>query len=52
MEDEDPDFAHLVWTHVAKGATAQACEAAIQTDAYRIRRLLAHWLEEGALATV
>jgi uncharacterized protein DUF4388 len=50
LEDEDPDFVHLVWTHVARGATAQTCEAAIGTDAYRVRRLLAHWLEEGALA--
>jgi len=26
------------------------CEAAIATDGYRTRRLLAHWLEEGSLA--
>jgi hypothetical protein len=50
LPDEDPDFIRLVWTQVAKGATPLACEAAIATDGYRTRRLLAHWLEEGSLA--
>jgi hypothetical protein len=50
LPDEDPDFVHLVWTQVEKGATPLACEAAIATDGYRTRRLLAHWLEEGSLA--
>ena len=50
LPDEDPDFVHLVWTHVEKGTTPLACEAAIATDGYRTRRLLAHWLEEGSLA--
>jgi hypothetical protein len=50
LPDEDPDFARLVWTQVEKGATPLACQEAIATDGYRTRRLLAHWLEEGALA--
>jgi hypothetical protein len=50
LPDEDPDFAHFVWTQIAKGGTARACEATVATDSFRIRRLLAHWLEEGALA--
>jgi uncharacterized protein DUF4388 len=50
LPDEDPDFVRLVWTQVEKGATPLACEAAIATDGYRTRRLLAHWLEEGSLA--
>jgi len=50
LPDEDADFAHLVWTAVVKGTTARTCESSIATDGYRIRRLLAHWLEEGALA--
>jgi len=50
LEDEDPDFVHLVWTQLTRTPTAFGCETAISTDAYRIRRLLAHWLEEGALA--
>jgi Domain of unknown function (DUF4388) len=51
LPEEDPDFIRLVWTTAAKGATVADCEAAIQTDSYRIRRLLAHWVEEGALKT-
>ena len=50
LADEDADFAHLVWTAVQKGTTARGCESSIATDGYRIRRLLAHWMEEGALA--
>ena len=48
-ESEDADFAVLVWTHVSSGKTPEQCEAAISTDGYRIRRLLANWVEEGAL---
>jgi Domain of unknown function (DUF4388) len=49
LADEDEDFVQVVWSRVAKGATAPECEASIPTDGYRIRRLLAHWVEEGAL---
>jgi hypothetical protein len=49
VPDEDPDFVRLVWTTAAKSATVAQCEAAVQTDSYRTRRLLAHWVEEGAL---
>ncbi len=38
-----------LWTRVSQGATPRDCEAVIRADAYRIRRLLAHWFEEGAL---
>ena len=50
LPDEDPDFVRLVWKQLEKGSTPLACEAAIATDGYRTRRLLAHWLEEGSLA--
>jgi hypothetical protein len=50
LPDEDPDFVSLVWAQASKGTTPLACEAAIATDSYRTRRLLAHWLEEGSLA--
>jgi hypothetical protein len=49
LSDEDEDFIHVVWTRVARGASPPDCEASIPTDSYRIRRLLAHWVEEGAL---
>ncbi|HSS44798.1 MAG TPA: DUF4388 domain-containing protein, partial [Thermoanaerobaculia bacterium] len=38
-----------LWSRVSQGATPRDCEAEIRADAYRIRRLLAYWLEEGAL---
>jgi hypothetical protein len=49
LTDEDEDFAKLVWSTIANGATALECEASLQTDGYRVRRVLAHWVEEGAL---
>jgi hypothetical protein len=49
LPDEDPDFVSLVWAQASKGTTPLVCEAAIATDSYRTRRLLAHWLEEGSL---
>jgi hypothetical protein len=50
--DEDEDFAHFIWTKVAAGTTAADLEATAGTDSYRARRLLAHWVEEGALDIV
>ena len=50
LPDEDPDFVRLVWGQAAKGISARECERGIATDGYRVRRLLAHWIEEGALA--
>jgi uncharacterized protein DUF4388 len=48
-DDEDPDFGVLVWKQIVSGKTAQECESTIATDSYRVRRLLARWVEEGAL---
>lgn len=49
LPDEDEDFIHLLWTTAASGTTPARCEAVTRTDSYRSRRLLAHWVEEGAL---
>jgi len=38
-----------LWTAVGSGATPRQCEAVVAADAYRIRRLLVHWLEQGAV---
>ncbi len=38
-----------VWAAAAGGRSARDCETAVAADAYRIRRLYLHWLEEGAL---
>ncbi len=47
--EADAAFLRTVWTRVLAGATAAACESALPVDPYRVRRLLAHWVEEGAL---
>ena len=39
-----------VWTLAAAGTPPRQCESEVPVDAYRVRRLLAHWVEEGALA--
>jgi hypothetical protein len=48
-EEQDVRFLRALWTKASAGATPAQCEAAISADAYRIRALLAHWLETGAL---
>jgi hypothetical protein len=50
LSDEDPALARLVWDKVVAGASVQQCEATVTVDCYHVRRLLAHWVEEGALA--
>jgi hypothetical protein len=52
VEGENGDVPMLLWKHVSAGKTAEECEASISIDSYRVRRLLAHWVEEGALQTV
>lgn len=48
-DGEDTDFLHAVWNQAAAGATPTACEAVVAADSYRIRRLYAHWMEQGSL---
>lgn len=50
LSDESEDFTEVVWTKASSGMTAVECEGNISSDSYRVRRLLAHWVEEGALA--
>jgi hypothetical protein len=38
-----------IWDAVRSGMTANACERKFPVDSYRIRRLLAYWIEKGAL---
>ena len=50
-EEKDGDFMRQVWERVRNGgARAIDCEAAFAVDSYRVRALLAHWLETGAAA--
>jgi hypothetical protein len=49
-EDEaDPALVREVWVKASSGAAVGAWEAQIPADAYRVRRLVAHWMEQGAL---
>ena len=48
VEGEVAAFADHLWK-LAAGRTPAECEAAIACDSYRVRRLLAHWVEQGAL---
>jgi len=48
-DEKDGRLVALVWSKAGAGAPPAVCEAAAQTDAYRVRRLLAHWVEDGAL---
>jgi hypothetical protein len=48
-DERDGKLVSLVWSKATAGATPAACELTAETDAYRVRRLLAHWVEEGAL---
>jgi hypothetical protein len=49
LPDEDEAFTRQLWTIAAAGTTAAQCESNTPADSYRVRRLLAHWVEEGAL---
>ncbi len=48
-DESDQNFLRAVWAKAAAGGTAGQLEQGAAVDSYRIRRLLAHWGEEGAL---
>ena len=47
--DEAADFVNTLWAAASPGSTAKECEARFAVDSYRIRRLLASWVEIDAL---
>jgi hypothetical protein len=47
-EERDGELLRKVWARLRDGATPADCEEVAEVDAYRVRALLAHWLEEGA----
>ena len=49
LEGEDEEFSNSLWEKVVSGATPVECEASFAVDSYRVRQLLAHWVEEEAL---
>ncbi len=47
--EKDGSFLQALWERASQGGTPLDCEAAVASDSYRIRRALAHWVEQGAL---
>ena len=47
--ESDPAILREVWVKATTGTPVGQWENQIAADAYRIRRVLAHWIEEGAL---
>lgn len=48
-EESDPAIVRDVWVKASSGARLADWEVQVAVDGYRIRRLVARWLEEGAL---
>ena len=51
-DEPDPTLQQAVWSKAAAGASPRICEETIPADSFRIRRLLAYWLEEGSLKPI
>jgi hypothetical protein len=51
IESEDADLVNEVWQLTAGELSPERCEAACTADSYRIRSLLARWVETGVLTT-
>ena len=49
-DESDGILLRDLWMTASKGATPLECEASVAADCFRIRRLLVHWVESGALA--
>ncbi len=48
-EGTDQAFAAAVWAKLATGRPVQECAAELRVDGYSVRRLAAHWVEEGSM---
>ena len=46
---EDAELFDLIWQKTAAGTSPEECEAICPADAYRVRAVLARWIEEGVL---
>ena len=51
-EETDPAVIREVWVKASSGAPVSQWEPTIAVDAYRVRRLISRWVEEGALQPV
>jgi hypothetical protein len=48
-DEQDEALVSVLWDRATRGLSAMHCEAEIPVDAYRVRHLLEHWFQEGAL---
>ena len=48
-DSEDVELFNLLWQKTATGVSPVECESICPADSYRVRTLLARWIEEGAL---
>ncbi|MEO8381413.1 MAG: DUF4388 domain-containing protein [Acidobacteriota bacterium] len=48
-EEQEPTLVREVWIQASSGNPVKEWGGQINADSYRIRRLIAHWLETGAL---
>jgi hypothetical protein len=48
-DETDPAIARDVWVNASSGTRVAEWEPRVAADAFRIRRLLSRWIEEGAL---
>jgi hypothetical protein len=46
---EDEELFDLIWQKTAAGTSPEECEAICPADAYRVRAVLARWIEESIL---
>ena len=47
--EKDGTFLQALWERTSQGGTPLDIEKVVASDSYRIRRVLAHWVEQGAL---
>jgi hypothetical protein len=47
--ENDHALVASIWDKANAGVSPQHIEAELPADAFRIRRVLAHWVEDGAL---
>jgi Domain of unknown function (DUF4388) len=50
-EEDDAALVREVWLKASSATPIAECERALPADSYRVRRLIAHWIEQGALVT-
>jgi hypothetical protein len=47
--EKDGSLLQALWERASRGGTPLDLEDVVASDSYRIRRVLAHWVEQGAL---